>query len=124
MLIVNIVAYFCIGVFAVFLREEWQFWVMAVGVGMFQGGIQALSRSYFTKIISAEMSGEFFGLYDIFGKSAAIVGTGLISLLCIYFPLAEGTWLNIALLPLPTLFLVGLILFIISMKIPSNTDKN
>lgn len=124
MLIVNIVAYFCIGVFAVFLRQEWQFWVMAVGVGMFQGGIQAMSRSYFTKIIPAEMSGEFFGLYDIFGKSAAIVGTGLISLLCIYFPLAEGTWINIALLPLPTLFLVGLVLFIISMKIPSNTDKN
>ena len=93
-------------------------------MGMFQGGIQSLSRSYFTKIIPAEMSGEFFGLYDIFGKSAAIVGTGLISLLCIYFPLAEGTWINIALLPLPTLFLVGLVLFIISMKIPSNTDKN
>ena len=124
MLIVNIVAYFCIGVFAVFLRQEWQFWVMAVGVGMFQGGIQALSRSYFTKIIPAEMTGEFFGLYDIFGKSAAILGTFLISLLCIYFPLAKATWINIALLPLPTLFLIGLILFLISMKIPMDKNDN
>ena len=122
MLIINIAAYFCIGVFAVFLRHEWQFWVMAVGVGMFQGGIQALSRSYFTKIIPPEMSGEFFGLYDIFGKSAAILGTFLISFLSIFFPLAEATWINIALLPLPTLFLIGLILFFISMKIP--TSKN
>jgi UMF1 family MFS transporter len=124
MLIVNILAYFCIGVFAVFLRQEWQFWVMAVGVGMFQGGVQALSRSYFTKIIPAEMSGEFFGLYDIFGKSAAILGTGLISLLCIFFPLAEATWINIALLPLPTLFLIGLILFLISTKIPLDKSEN
>ena len=118
MLIVNIVAYFCIGMFAVFLRQEWQFWVMAVGVGMFQGGIQALSRSYFTKIVPADMTGEFFGLYDIFGKSASILGTLLIAELCNVFPLAEATWINIALLPLPTLFLIGLILFLVSMKIP------
>ena len=124
MLIVNIVAYFCIGVFAVFLRQEWQFWVMAVGVGMFQGGIQALSRSYFTKIVPADMTGEFFGLYDIFGKSAAILGTFLISLLCIFFPLAEATWINIALLPLPTLFLIGLILFLVSTKIPLDKSEN
>ena len=96
---------------------------MAVGVGMFQGGIQAMSRSYFTKIIPAEMSGEFFGLYDIFGKSAAILGSGLIALLCTKYPLAEATWINIALLPLPTLFLIGLILFLIAMKIPANTEN-
>ena len=123
MLIINIAAYFCIGVFAVFLRQEWQFWAMAVGVGMFQGGIQAMSRSYFTKIIPAEKSGEFFGLYDIFGKSAAILGTGLISLLSYFFPLGDATWINIALLPLPILFAVGLTLFLIAIKLPENTNK-
>ena len=46
---VCIAAYFCIAVFAMFLAHQWQFWVLAVLVGMFQGGIQALSRSYFTK---------------------------------------------------------------------------
>ena len=123
LLIACICAYAAIGVLAVFLRQEWQFWVMAVGVGMFQGGVQAMSRSYFTKIIPTEKSGEFFGIYDIFGKSAAIVGVGLISLLSGIFPLAEGTWINIALLPLPVLFLLGLVFFLVSIKIPADPDS-
>lgn len=48
---------------------------------MFQGGIQALSRSYFTKIIPAEKSGEYFGLMDICGKGASFMGTSVISLI-------------------------------------------
>lgn len=123
LLIVCIAAYMGIGVLAVFLRQEWQFWAMAVGVGMFQGGIQAMSRSYFTKIIPAEKTGEFFGIYDIFGKSAAIVGVGLISLLSGFFPLAEGTWINISLIPLPILFAIGLVFFLVSMKIPTETSR-
>ena len=123
LLIFCIAAYMGIGLLAVFLRQEWQFWAMAIGVGMFQGGIQAMSRSYFTKIIPAEKTGEFFGIYDIFGKSAAIVGVGLISLLSGIFPLAEGTWINISLIPLPILFAIGLVLFIISMKIPAAADS-
>ena len=119
LLIVCIVSYMAIGVLAVFLRQEWQFWAMAVGVGMFQGGVQAMSRSYFTKIIPKEKSGEFFGIYDIFGKGAAILGVGLISILSAIFPLAEGTWINISLIPLPILFAIGLVFFIISMKMPS-----
>ena len=124
LLVVCISAYTAIGFLTVFLRHEWQFWVMAVAVGMFQGGIQAMSRSYFTKIIPAEKSGEFFGLYDIFGKSAAIVGTGLITLLSAFFPLAEGTWINISLIPLPILFAIGLALFLLSMKIPKSTNED
>lgn len=123
LLIVCIVAYACIGVLAVLLRQEWQFWAMAVGVGMFQGGIQAMSRSYFTKIIPAEETGEFFGLYDIFGKSAAILGMGLISILSKFFPLAEATWINLSLLPLPILFTIGLVLFIVSIKIPNKYER-
>lgn len=76
-----ITAYFGIAVFAMFLKEQWQFWLLAVLVGMFQGGIQALSRSYFTKIIPAEKSGEYFGLMDICGKGASFLGTTVISLI-------------------------------------------
>ncbi len=123
LLVVCIASYTAIGVLAVFLRQEWQFWVMAVGVGMFQGGVQAMSRSYFTKIVPKEKTGEFFGIYDIFGKSAAILGVGLISILSGIFPLAEGTWINIALIPLPILFAIGLILFIVSIKIPSSIEN-
>lgn len=64
-----------------FLKEQWQFWILAILVGMFQGGIQALSRSYFTKIIPAEKSGEYFGLMDICGKGASFMGTSVISLI-------------------------------------------
>lgn len=74
-----IIAYFGIAVYAMFLTTQAQFWVLAVLVGMFQGGIQALSRSYFTKIIPAEQSGEYFGLLDICGKGASFMGTTVVS---------------------------------------------
>ena len=77
---VCILAYLGIAVFAIFLTNIVEFWVLAVLVGMFQGGIQALSRSYFTKIIPPEQSGEFFGIYDICGKGAAFLGTTLVGI--------------------------------------------
>ncbi len=110
-------AYTGIGIFAVFLHYEWQFWVLAVAVGMFQGGIQAMSRSYFTKIIPAEKSGEYFGLYDIFGKGAAFLGTFLVS------TVAQITGdLNIGIIPIPCLFVIGLILFFVAAKLPVSED--
>ena len=50
------------------------FWVLATLVGTVQGGIQALSRSYFGKLVPPKRSAEFFGFYDIFGKFAAVLG--------------------------------------------------
>ena len=76
---VCIAAYTGIAVFAFFLTSQWQFWVLAVLVGMFQGGVQALSRSHFAKIIPAEKSGEYFGLFDICGKGASFLGTMIVS---------------------------------------------
>ena len=119
LLLVDISAYTAIGVFTVFLAQEWQCWILVVSVGMFQGGVQAMSRSYFTKLIPAEKSGEFFGIYDIFGKSAAILGLGLTGLLGLFFPLSESNGFNISLIPLPVLFAIGLVLFVVSMRIPA-----
>lgn len=76
---VCIVAYFFIVLYAMQLDKQVEFWILAVCVGMFQGGIQALSRSYFTKIIPPEKSGEYFGLLDICGKGASFIGTILVS---------------------------------------------
>jgi MFS-type transporter involved in bile tolerance (Atg22 family) len=56
------------------------FWILAFLVGTCQGGIQALSRSFFGKLIPAERSNEYFGFFDIFGKFAAVLGPGLYSL--------------------------------------------
>ena len=69
-----IIAYFLIACFAVQLDQLWEFWFLAFCVGCFQGGIQALSRSYFAKIIPEERSGEYFGLFDICGKGASFLG--------------------------------------------------
>ena len=74
-----IICYTCVTAFGMFLVSLWQFWVLATLVGMFQGGIQALARSYLAKIIPAERSGEFYGLMDICGKGASFLGTTLVA---------------------------------------------
>ena len=76
---ISIVCYTVITLFGMFLVTLWQFWVLAVLVGMFQGGIQAMSRSYLGKIINPQRSGEFYGLMDICGKGASFVGTTLVA---------------------------------------------
>ena len=113
-----IIAYTCINIFGIFLVSQWQFWVLAVCVGMFQGGIQALSRSYLGKIIPAERSGEFYGLMDIFGKGASFVGLTMVSLVS---QMTAGMSVkvfgiqlqneNIAVASLLVLFVIGYILF-------------
>ena len=56
------------------------FWILATLVGTVQGGIQALSRSYFGQLIPPECSGEYFGFMDIFGKFACVIGPALYEL--------------------------------------------
>ena len=110
-----IAAYFCIAVYAYWLDTQFDFWLLAVMVGMFQGTIQALSRSYFAKIIPAEKSGEFFGIYDICGKGASVIGTALVSVLS----QVTGS-INIGVSALSVMFLIGLVLFRYSAKLNSN----
>ena len=78
---VCIIAYTGIALFAIQLDKQWEFWILAIFVGMFQGAIQALSRSYFAKIIPPKKSGEYFGLFDICGKGASFMGTTLVGLI-------------------------------------------
>ena len=108
---VCIAAYAGIALFAFFLTQQWQFWVLAFIVGMFQGGVQALSRSHFAKIIPPEKSGEYFGLFDICGKGASFLGTMIVSV---------GSQLtgsaNVGVGSLIVLFIVGFVLFRVSYK--------
>jgi len=74
----GICMYMFICVFGFFLRSAWQFWMLAVLIATSQGGIQAMSRSLYGKLIpDKSRSGEFFGFYDIFGKFSAIMGPTL-----------------------------------------------
>ncbi len=110
---VCIAAYTLIAAFAVQLDREWEFWVLAVCVGLFQGGIQALSRSYFGQMIPREKSGEYFGIYDIFGKGAAFMGTTLVA----FISQVTGRQ-NYGILAIVAVFIIGFILFRQSLKQP------
>ena len=80
LILVCITAYFFIVLYGMTMKLQYQFWILAICVGAFQGGIQSLSRSYFASIIPKNKSGEYFGIYDICGKGASILGTFLVSL--------------------------------------------
>ena len=80
MIVAGVVAYMCIVLFAAFfLRSATEFWILAISVGVFQGGIQALSRSYYGKLIPKNRANEYYGFYDVFGKTASILGTLLVA---------------------------------------------
>lgn len=123
LIIVCIAAYFAITVYAIFLSEVYEFWILAVCVGLFQGTIQAMSRSYFAKIIPHEKAGEYFGVYDIFGKGASFMGTFLVALV------ADITGReNLGVGALAVMFAIGFALFIVAVRfknktLPSSADK-
>ena len=87
------------------------FWCMAFLVGTVQGGIQAISRSHFGKLIPPERSNEYFGFFDIFGKFAAVIGPLLVAL----FTQLTGRD-SIGVISLAILFLVGLMLLLLGQR--------
>ena len=113
LLLVAVFAYFCITLFAAFfLRSAAEFWVLAVCVGLFQGGIQALSRSEFGKLIPKEHANEYYGFFDIFGKYATIMGTLLVSV----FTQVTGSS-SYGVLSVAVLFVIG---FVLLWKMPED----
>lgn len=103
---VCITAYFLIALYGIILKEQYQFWLLAIAVGIFQGAIQSLSRSYFVKIIPANKSGEYFGIYDICGKGAAFAGTMVVSMIS----QITGS-VNLGVGALSVMFLIGIFFF-------------
>ena len=113
LILVCIVGYFAVCLYALTLSTIWHFGILAFGVGCFQGSIQSLSRSYFSKIIPPENSGEYFGIYDIFAKGASFLGSAVIAVV----KLAGGT-INIAVASLAVFFALGFVFLKISDKQP------
>ena len=97
--------YFFVAVFALQLDKAWEFWFLAVCVAVFQGAIQALSRSCFAKIIPKEKAGEYFGFFDIFGKGASFFGAMLMGISTQLFNTSKAGVVALALL-----FPLGLVL--------------
>lgn len=100
-----IVGYFGICLYALTLRTLVHFAILAFGVGCFQGSIQSLSRSYYSKIIPPDCAGEYFGIYDIFAKGASFLGSAVIA----WVKLAGGT-INTAVACLAIFFALGFLL--------------
>lgn len=116
MLLIAIAAYFGITLFAAFLlRSAFEFWILAILVGMFQGGIQALSRSEFGKLCPKDRANEYFGFFDIFGKYAAILGTLLVGTLT-----AITGNSSLGVLGIAVLFVIG---FALMLKVPQADEE-
>ena len=111
MLLVGIAGYTFITCFAAFfLRSAAEFWFLAIMVGLFQGGIQALSRSEFGKLCPKEHANEYFGFFDIFGKYAAIMGTFIVGTMTALT--GNG---SLGVFSIVILFVVG---FVMMLKVP------
>ena len=113
LILICIAAYFAIALYGAGITSQYQFWILAVCVGVFQGAVQSMSRSYFARIIPAEKSGEYFGIYDICGKGASFVGTMLVSVIS----QATGR-MSLGVGALAVMFLAGFLLFLKTERIP------
>lgn len=101
---IGIIVYAGVCVYATRMNSAREFFVMAVVIGLVQGGVQSLSRSYFARLIPAEKGGEYFGFYNMLGKFAAVIGPALMgvsalvvgsraSILALLLLFGGGLWL-------------------------------
>ncbi|MBR3867654.1 MAG: MFS transporter [Butyricicoccus sp.] len=111
MIRISIIAYTIICLFGFQLDQAWEFWVLAVAVGLFQGGIQSLSRSQFGRMIPKDEANEYFGLFDVFGKGADFFGPLIMAANA--FVLGSSSY---GVLALVVLFIIGYILLAKSEK--------
>ncbi|MBR2802184.1 MAG: MFS transporter [Erysipelotrichaceae bacterium] len=118
LILICIFGYFCVCLYALTLKTLLHFGILAFGVGCFQGSIQSLSRSYFSKIIPAENSGEYFGIYDIFAKGASFLGSAVIA----WVKLAGGT-INIAVASLAVFFALGFLFLKLADRQPLQNQR-
>ena len=112
-------AYFLVAVYALWLDAAWKFWMMATFVGVFQGAIQALSRSYYARIIPKEKSSEYFGIFDIFGKGASFMGTMLMGISTQIFHTSKAGVIVIA-----AMFVIGFVVFKLQANAMQHKEKD
>ncbi len=115
MIIVGIITYIIACISAFFISSVWHIFILGAMIGSAQGGIQALSRSYYAKIIPKKNSNEFFGFYNVFGKFAAIVGPAIMALTTTLT--GNARYSILAIIPL---FIAGFFVFI---TLPKDTGK-
>ena len=116
MIIVGIFTYIFACIAAYFISSVWHIFILGALIGSAQGGIQALSRSYYAKIVPKEKANEFFGFYNIFGKFSAIIGPTVMALTTTITGNARVSILGII-----PLFVIGLLIF---MALPKEQKRS
>jgi len=90
--------YLVIILWAYQMTREWEFYLLAVAIGLVQGGIQALSRSFYVRLIPRDKPAEFFGFYNMLGKFAAVLGPLLMGAVSVATGSPRLSMLSVALL--------------------------
>jgi UMF1 family MFS transporter len=98
MILVGLAAYVFAAVWSYFMQSAWEFYVLAIIVGLVQGGVQLLSRSFFARIIPAGRSAEFFGFYNMVGRVGTVVGPLLVGFTAILTGSSRASILVVVLL--------------------------
>jgi UMF1 family MFS transporter len=102
---IAIIVYTGVTVWAYYLETVTEFYMMAIAIGLVQGGVQSLSRSYYARLIPPDKSAEFFGFYGMLGKFATIIGPFMMGWVAV---LTGST--RFAILSIAVLFIIGLVL--------------
>lgn len=97
-----LLVYVCMSLWAIFMKDVQQFYVMAIVIGTVQGGVQGLSRSLYASLIPAEQPGEFFGFYNMVTKFAHVLGPAMVAIAAMLSD--DPKWVLLTLMPL---FLAG-----------------
>jgi len=107
---IGIVVYIGISTWAATINNVWEFYALAIAIGLVQGGVQSLSRSLFARIIPADRAGEFFGFYNMLGKFSAVLGPVMMGITS----LATGDPRITILLPIVLFIAGGVILSLVN----------
>ncbi len=113
---IGVSVYLLIALWGLMLTEVWQYYAMAIGVGLVQGGVQSMSRSLYARLVPPDKASEFFGFYSMLGKFAAIIGPLLIGLLAMMTD--DPRVAVVALIPL----FVGGLLVLSRVQVPKATS--
>ncbi|MEM7563737.1 MAG: MFS transporter [Pseudomonadota bacterium] len=112
-ILIGIAVYCLVTVWGSLMQSAWEFYALACVIGLVQGGVSALSRSLFTRLIPADRAAELFGFYNMVGKSATIIGPVMMG----WVGILTGSP-RISILSLLILFIAGGIL-LMKLKIPA-----
>ena len=106
MLVVGILIYILICIYSLFITSATDFFILAGLVGFVQGGVQSVSRTIFSRLIPQDKATEFFGFYNLIGKSAVVVGPALVGWMAYIFDNPKAGIISLLLLFIPGIIIL------------------